>query len=499
MRRLPLTFVLFALACGRGAEPELYTVPNAAPVQAGAFAEQGPVTVTANDLDQRTAELFGDALRLDAALPVTLDSVEIAGGDDSPVFDLDVRSFETYDRVRHYVAAFTGPAKSRIADRLSDGTRYEAMIRSKLRAGSLPEDMYYLALVESGYNPHAYSRAAAVGMWQFMATTARGMGLRVDWWIDERRDPIRSTDAAVRFLRGLNEQFGSMYLAAAAYNGGPGRIARGLNRYADDLEGTNPDEMFFTLAEKKYLRGETSNYVPQLIAAALVAKEARKHGLVIEQREPFAYDSVWVGGEVPLAAIAKASGASLDVIQELNSFILRGMTPPMRARDSIKVRVPVGAAASFDSVFATLDSAAVDGARIVRAEKNSTWATIARTHKIPAKALLQYNPKVKPAKSSGRISAGTAVMVPSAEVYAAALSVPDPSIERYGTGTRTHVVRQGENLSVIAKRYRTTPASIMRLNRLKKPMIFPGQELLVNGNPAPAKPAPKKKATTPKR
>jgi membrane-bound lytic murein transglycosylase D len=319
VRRLPLTVVAFVLACGRGAEPELHSTPSGEPQQMGAVGNAAvPVTISANALDQKATELFGEALRLEAALPVTLDSVEIAGGDDSPVFDLDVRSFETYDRVRHYVGAFTGPAKSRIADRLSDGTRYEAMIRAKLRAGSLPEDMYYLALVESGYNPHAYSRAAAVGMWQFMSTTARGMGLRVDWWIDERRDPVRSTDAAVRFLRGLNEQFGSMYLAAAAYNGGPGRIARGLNRYAEDLEGTNPDEMFFTLAEKKYLRGETSNYVPQLIAAALVAKEAAKHGLVIEQRLPFAYDSVWVPGEVPLAAIAKASGAPVAVIQELN-------------------------------------------------------------------------------------------------------------------------------------------------------------------------------------
>jgi len=155
----------------------------------------------------------------------------------------------------------------------------------------------------------------------------------------------------------------------------------------------------------------------------------------------------------------------------------------------------VGKAARFDSAFATLDSADLDAVRTIRAEKNATWSTIARKHKIPAKALPLYNPKVKPAKGSGRIPAGTVVLVPAPQVYAAALSVPDPSIEKYGTGTRTHVVRQGENLSVIAKRYRTTSAAIMRLNRLKKPMIFPGQELLVNGSPAPAK----KKATAQKR
>ncbi len=152
------------------------------------------------------------------------------------------------------------------------------MIRAKMREGGLPEDMYYLALVESGFDPNAYSKAAAVGMWQFMTSTARDMGMRVDWWVDERRDPVRSTTAAVRFIKDLKEQFGSLYLAAAAYDGGPGRIARGLSRYADDLEGTTGDDLFFALADKNYLRNETREYVPQLIAAALIAKEPERYG-----------------------------------------------------------------------------------------------------------------------------------------------------------------------------------------------------------------------------
>ena len=168
------------------------------------------------------------------------------------------------------------------------------MIRAKMKAGGLPEDMYYLALVESGFDPHAYSRAAAVGMWQFMTSTARDMGLRVDRWVDERRDPVRSTGAAVRFIRGLREEFGSLYLAAAAYNGGPGRVSRGLARYADDLEGTPGDDAFFVLAEKDYLRNETREYVPQLIAAALIAKEPTRYGMTLHALPPFAYDSVTV-------------------------------------------------------------------------------------------------------------------------------------------------------------------------------------------------------------
>ena len=453
-------------------------------------------SVTISDLDRRTSELFGDVLRLDAsiAVPNGVGALQMA---EAPTWDIEVHSYETFDRVRYYTAAFSGRLKDYITDRLSRGTRYEQLIRSRLRAGGLPEDMYYLALVESGFNPHAYSSAAAVGMWQFMTTTAQGMGLRVDWWVDERRDPVRSTEAAVGFLRGLNEQFGSLYLAAAAYNGGPGRVARGLTRYANELEGTTGDDMFFALAEKKYLRNETREYVPQLIAAALVAKEPDRYGLTIEQREPFAYDSVRIGPRVSLAAIAAAAGSTVPVLQDLNPYLLRGMTPP---NDSIKVRIPSGTRAHFDSAFALLSQDDVIGARWVTAEKGATWATVAKKSKISPRALPLYNPKVKPAKTTGRIAQGTQILVPDAGVVSAAFLVPDPSIERYGGGNRTHVVRKGENLSTIAKRYGTTPAAIMRINRLKKPLIFPGQELMVNARASSgksAKTAPaKKKALT---
>ncbi len=483
-RRVAVLSFAVASACSR-------TPASGAPTPNGRKAP----TVTLADLDRRTAGLFGDALKLDPTITVPSDSAAL-GGRDEPTWDIEVRSYETFDRVQHYVAAFSGSAKERFAERLSRGTRYEAMIRARLRAGDLPEDMYYLALVESGFNPHAYSRAAAVGMWQFMTTTARGMGLRVDWWVDERRDPVRSTEAAVRFLRGLNEQFGSLYLAAAAYNGGPGRIARGLSRYADDLEGSTGDDMFFALAEKKYLRNETREYVPQLIAAALVAKEPDRYRVVIEQRAPFAFDSVRAGPRVPLAAIARASGASISMIQELNSHLLRGMTPP---RDSMFVRIPAGTRAGFDSAFSQLPESSTVGARFVKAESGATWSSLARKSGVSAGSVSSYNPKVKADRKTGRIATGTLVLIPTPKVVAAALSVPDPAVERYGGGARSHVVRRGENLSVIAKRYRTTTGALMRLNRLKKPMIFPGQELLVRGRPAAAKPEPKKRATTAKR
>lgn len=446
-------------------------------------------TVLADDLDRRTADLFGDEFRVDAAIPVPADSAVLVGSENSPTWDIDVRSYETVDRVRFYVGAFGAPGAThdRFVERLRRGTRYEGMIRQKLRAGELPEDLYFLALVESGFNPHAYSSAAAVGMWQFMTSTARGIGLRVDWWVDERRDPIRSTQAAVWFLRGLREQFGSMYLAAAAYNGGPGRIARGLTRYADDLEGTTGDDLYFALAEKKYLRAETRDYVPQLVASALVAKEPGRYGITFDSLTAFAYDSVRVGPRVPLAVIASAAGTTLAVIQDLNPHILRGMTAP---RDSMLVRIPSGSRAQFDSALEATPAKSLAGARTVNAAAGATWASLAKKAGVTARSLALYNPTVKPSKRTGKIPEGTAVLLPTPAVVDAALSVPDPSIERYGGSNRTHVVRRGENLSVIAQRYGTTSAAIMRLNRLKKALIFPGQELAVRATRvAKAKPS----------
>jgi LysM repeat protein len=174
------------------------------------------------------------------------------------------------------------------------------------------------------------------------------------------------------------------------------------------------------------------------------------------------------------------------------------MTPP---RDSFKVRIPRGSRARFDSAFSRLADDERVGAKVLEVEKNATWASLARMTKVSARAVSNYNPKVKASKKTGTISAGTLVYIPTPAVVAASMSVPDPSIERYGRSgsTRTHVVRPGDNLSMIAKRYGTTPAAIMRLNALKKPLIFPGQELLVNSRGGSSASKSTKKATAQKR
>lgn len=426
------------------------------------------VHVPQPEVTHEAVKIFGDSLA--TAPPVAAE----------PTWDIDVRSFETHNRVVYFVGRFTGPSSDRFVEELARGGRYEPIIRRKLHAAGMPEDMTYLALIESGYNPHAYSSAAAVGLWQFMASTARGTGLRVDWWIDERRDPVRSTDGAIKFLGWLKEQFGSYYLAAAAYNGGAGRVSRGLKRYADEVEGESGDSAFFSMAAAgNYLRSETRDYVPKLIAAALVAKEPARYGLKVNYLPEFDYDSVEVAPETPLTAVAKAANASLGDIQDLNPEVLRGVTPPDQR---FIVRVPKGHADGFDSAYAQLPAS--DRAAFTRSSvrKGETLTSIAQRAGVPARSLTWYNRNLKPTKH-GRLPQGEVVLIPSSAVVAGALDIPDPSVEKWGSSRRgstlTHVVVRGETLGHIALRYGTTVTALKRLNGMSGSLLFPGQVLIV--------------------
>jgi membrane-bound lytic murein transglycosylase D len=430
------------------------------------------VHVAQRDLTHEAVKIFGDSVATAPAVAA------------EPTWDIDVRSFETHDRVVYFVGRFTGPSSDRFVEELARGGRYEPIIRRKLHAAGMPEDMTYLALIESGYNPHAYSSAAAVGLWQFMASTARGTGLRVDWWIDERRDPVRSTDGAIKFLGWLKDQFGSYYLAAAAYNGGAGRVSRGLKRYADEVEGESGDSAFFSMAAAgNYLRAETRDYVPKLIAAALVAKEPGKYGLKVDYLPEYSYDTVQVGAATPLAAIAKASDASLADIQDLNPEVLRGITPPDQR---FVVRVPKGHADGFDSAYARLASSDRSAFTKSSVKKGESMTSIAQRAGVSVRSLTWYNRGLKPTKR-GRLPLGQAVLLPSSAVVAGALDIPDPSVEKWGSSKRgsttTHVVVKGETLGRLAVRYGTTVTGLMRLNGMSGSRLIPGQVIIVKTAP----------------
>ncbi len=395
-----------------------------------------------------------------------------------PAWDIEVAPYESHERVSYFVGRFSGPMKPAFEVALARQHRFAPMITEKLRGAGLPEDMSFLPLIESWYDPHAYSRAAAVGMWQFMTGTARGVGLRVDWWVDERRDPVRATDGAVRYLTELRETFGSVYLAAAAYNGGEGRISRGLERHASALEGTEGEDLFFALADQRNaLRTETSDYVPKLIAAALVGKDPQRYDLHVADIAPFAWDSVTVPPATPLAAVAKALDVPIDTLLDYNPQVLRGMTPP--SGPAVWLRVPVGSTGDFLERFTALPEAERTGVKRVVTKDGDYITRIARANGLTAQQLNWYNPQATRLRN-GNLHPGQRILVPRRDVVAAARDVPDPKIERYGTAVNgVHVVKRGDTLGAIARKNGTTVAAIKRLNRLKNDSIRIGQRLRV--------------------
>lgn len=210
---------------------------------------------------------------------------------------------------------------------------YAGMIRERLRARGMPDDLLYLAMVESGLRPRVMSPDSALGIWQLREGTARDYGLRVDEWVDERRDPIRATDAALDYLQALHDRFGSWPLAAAAYNAGPTRVARLLRRHGPDAD----RHIYWEVVQ--HLPRETRDYVPRILASRTLAQRSSELGLEVEYLTPYQFDRVLVPGGTSLWRVAERTGVEYSVLRELNPHFLKGVTPPGSA---YPVRVPRG-------------------------------------------------------------------------------------------------------------------------------------------------------------
>lgn len=224
-------------------------------------------------------------------------------------------------QVRAYLVYFSTERKEVIRRYLSRSTRYLPMIKEVFQEYGLPEDLAYLAMIESGFTTNAYSPAHACGMWQFIRGTGARYGLAMDSYVDERRDPEKSTKAAAKYLLDLYKQFGSWYLAAASYNCGEGRVQKELNR--------SNHKNFWELSDNQCLPNETKNYVPQLIAATIIAKNPEKFGFKgVPYLPALAVDKVQIKEPTSLKAAAVAVNVPVEEVQSLNPELLRGVTPP---------------------------------------------------------------------------------------------------------------------------------------------------------------------------
>lgn len=478
--------------------------PSRPPIAA---ADSGPsaraVTDAAAPDSAKLAAMARDSA-LDAAM---LDRIAVAKVSDSAVppaapteaetdalrsmFDIDVKNFEDHGRVKYWVNFFTGPARERMAIWLQRMPRYEPGFRALLVARGLPGDLAYLPLIESGYSTSAVSRSRAVGMWQFMRATGKFYGLAVDAWVDERRDVPKATAAAVRYLADLTARFGSPYLAAAAYNGGPGRIGRGLARLdtgadaaaADDStdaaeEDGSPqagDMAFFQLADTRYIRQETKDYVPKLIAAAMIAKQPERYGFpAVPEAELLTLDSVIVTEATGLDVVARLAGVPHAAVVELNPVFVRGLTPPKRFA---VIRLPAGTGETTMKALAAIPAGERLSGFAHRARSRETLTSLGRKYGVTLAAMRRANPVY--AKRAPR--RGQVVVIPGYARLAGWIGENRRvSVAEGFSGGTAHRVRAGETLGGIARRYRVTVAQLKSWNRLgPKGLIRAGQTLRI--------------------
>jgi membrane-bound lytic murein transglycosylase D len=425
--------------------------------------------------DEALLEALDDARPADDDTDVALPATPVS-------WDIDVDTYHDHDRVQYYLDFFQGKGRERMGIWLTRMPRYEGMIRTRLQEQGLPGDLVYLALIESGFSNSATSRAKAVGMWQFMKGTAKGYGLRVDSWVDERRDPYRATAAAARHLRNLNDRFGSLYLAAAAYNAGAGKVSRGVRRLPDDdADSLNSDATFFRLYDTRLLRRETKDYVPKLIAAARIAKEPSRYGFSVEAAGPTTYDSIIVPTMTGLDVIARLADTTVAAVRELNPEYLRLATPP--GVHSV-VRIPAGRGPTTLAAYEQLPP----GRRITFLEhtvaRGQTLSGIASRYGVSTRLVIEANPRVRGRK----LRPGQRVIVPTGGAISTSVArrMADPVEPAASSPSGFHRVRRGETLSGLAVEYGVTVRQLRAWNLLGEDgMVRAGQRVRVT---APAQP-----------
>jgi len=245
--------------------------------------------------------------------------------------------------VAHFVNSFQTRRRKFFRDALERSGKYRPRMVAILERAGVPTELVYVPLIESGYRPSVVSPAGAAGLWQFIRETGRRYGLRVDAYVDERRDPIKSTRAAARYLRDLHDRFGSWPLSLAAYNVGAQRIAYVLER--------RKDSTYWDM--QRSLPRETIDYVPQFLAAVHIARTPEAHGFAPPADVPLQYDLVRVHRSLTLRAIAQLAGVSVAELTELNPALVRSITPPDRR--GYQLRLPKGAKARFKLACAGMD------------------------------------------------------------------------------------------------------------------------------------------------
>ncbi|NIQ10947.1 MAG: LysM peptidoglycan-binding domain-containing protein, partial [Gammaproteobacteria bacterium] len=447
---------------------------SSSPSDVETVLESTPVSEIQNDsLIEVDAETLADNQVLQSVDQIPPEDPGEAVAPQEPVFDFPVIENE---KVRYFIDYYTGRAKKTFTLWLERSGRYLPMMQRIFAEAGLPKDLAYLAMVESGFNDKAYSWAHAVGPWQFIASTGKRYGLKNDWWYDERRDPEKATYAAARFLSDLYEDFdGDWYLAVASYNAGPGKLRNAIKRYKT--------RDFWEISRGRYLKNETKNYVPKLLAALLIAKQPEKYGFTdLDYHEPLRYETVSLPSSTDLEVIARLSGEDYQTIKTLNPELKRWCTPP-NVSDYL-VRLPAGSTETFLAKYTDLPKHKRANYVRHKVKSGDTLLALSKRYGVRVKDIRRLN-SIRNARA---IQIGTNLIIPlnpDAKGKTALAALKD---DYKRSRRKYYTVRSGDSIWTISRKFNVTEKQLRVWNRLGwSNVIRPGQRLIVSSRAAKRK------------
>ncbi len=393
---------------------------------------------------------------------------------------------------KKWIKYFTGRGRKLFARYAKRAGRYAPVLSKILNDQGMPRDLIYLSMAESGFQNMARSWAKAVGPWQFMPYTGKRFGLNVGFFLDERRDPLKATVAASTYLRNLYDEFGSWELAMASYNAGEGKLRRAIKRYRT--------KNFWKIRKGRYLRPETKNYVPKIMALAIIGKNLKTFGFDdIEFDHPLDFEEVSVPGNSDLYTTAQLVGMDFKEMKKYNPELIRWQTPPKA--DQYVLRLPVGKKAIWDAIADKSEVVAKDY-KVYQLRGYANLKQVGRKFKVPSKVLAQLNDM----PANKKLFPKTAVYLPfhkthrarKERLYSDLYEKPRRSVLRrraYQTWVKRgkrrgknitnpkqfYIVKKGDTLWNIARKTGVNINTIIRTNYrlVKRRMILPGDKLAI--------------------